>query len=341
MRHAFVQSAEKSFSMASLRLVATLNIERLVNSLPDLGWSIVMNHLLFVAGDAGVRPALRIQAAELLDDVLFKALGSHATPSSPEEPKRVQRQVLDALAEQAILDERRATVVDVEVRRMGNETLHRILEAFGHSLLLGWETIFTVCSKACGTDTTSAAKSSKPLVRVAFSSLQLVCTDFLSALSIAQLKLCVQSLTEFSTQMEDVNVALTANGTLWGVTAEMWARWNASARSNACKPVEGDGEADSLKELWMYLLHCVLRVCGDARAEVRNGAISSLFRVLEQYGESLDEAVWEKIMWEVLFPVSAAYRYSLCSGQARMTDARFALLTRSAAQDTRRDRPTG
>jgi hypothetical protein len=49
------------------------------------------------------------------------------------------------------------------------------------------------------------------LVRTSFPSLQLVCSDFLSALSSDELKDCVGTLADFGKQTEDVNVALTVS----------------------------------------------------------------------------------------------------------------------------------
>jgi len=121
--------------------------------------------------------------------------------------------------------------------------------------------------------------------------LALVCSDFLSALSLKQLELCISSLTSFSTQAEDVNISLTANGTLWAITSEMWTRWSSNDQS------------EGLTALWLYLLESLLKVSSDSRSDVRNGAISNLFKILEQYGSSLSPSIWSRILWQILFPL--------------------------------------
>jgi hypothetical protein len=62
----------------------------------------------------------------------------------------VQRRVLDFLAQQIILD-RLASSANMELRRLvqSTETLHQILQASGHTLLVGWETIFEVLGSVC------------------------------------------------------------------------------------------------------------------------------------------------------------------------------------------------
>ncbi|PWN51612.1 hypothetical protein IE53DRAFT_43521 [Violaceomyces palustris] len=320
-RSASGQSREPSeganFIIDSIGLVTSLNIERLTRLQSDKGWDEIVGHLLDLCCAESGLPKWRIQSAEVLDSTLFSGMGIEPLSQAKEDKARIQRQVLDALAKQAILSERKAAATDVDVRRMGVETLQRILEAYGHALLLGWETIFEICSSVCkpsqglkvsptSVPSTPNPNSRRPnsLIKIGFASLQLVCSDFLSALDLDQLELCISCLTDYGSQQEDVNVALTANGTLWGVTAEM------SGRQGGHEPASMTTEADSddarrrpLTELWMYLLRCILRVTGDPRAEVRNGAISNLFRVLEQYGSSLDENVWQAIMWEILFPL--------------------------------------
>ena len=83
----------------------------------------------------------------MLDDILVIVLCNlTATPS--EFQAVMQRHVLDILAQQIMLS---GTVLsmNMELRRMGLETLHQILQASGHTLLVRWETIFEVLGSVC------------------------------------------------------------------------------------------------------------------------------------------------------------------------------------------------
>jgi hypothetical protein len=53
----------------------------------------------------------------------------------------------------------------------------------------------------------------------------------------------------------------------------------------------------------MYLLTQLLYLCRDARQEVRDGAIQTLFRSLDIYGSTLDEPAWDRCLWEIVFPL--------------------------------------
>ena len=113
-----------------------------------------------------------------------------------------------------------------------------------------------------------------PLIRIAFQSLTLVC-DNLAALSPDRLKLCVTTLGLFGRQT-DTNIALTAaESLLWAV-------------SDSIQLKRKDAEQEPVySALWMFLLLELLRLCTDARLEIRGGAIQTLFRTLQLYGSTL------------------------------------------------------
>lgn len=286
-------AVNRSFPLSSLATVAKLNVHRLTVLDKAMGWDLLVHHLLLVCSSS-LRPSLRLQAAEALDTFLTLAMQVKA-----EDVAGIQLRSLQAVNQQCILDRKRQVAADIDVRRLGLETLVDILEKYGHSLLLGWELIFELCaassvSPAEVVDDVSL-RPTTTLIKSAFTSLQLVCSNLLTKLNLKQLEECVETLALFSKQKEDVNVALTANGTLWAVTAEI------SARAEMDEPAAGNEE---ITALWIYVLKSVLELASDDRLEVRNGAISILFNILEQYGSGLNRAVWtSNVMVEILFPL--------------------------------------
>ena len=255
---------------------------------------------------------IRLQAARILDDILI-VVPRNLSTTGDLQPK-VQRRVLDVLAQQVITEGGTlGNSTTVEVRRMGLETLHQILQASGHTLVVGWETIFemlgSVCKPAAATppaaetDSTSSPASRRPpplgymneksyssLVKIAFQSLTLVC-DSLAELSPGHLRLCITTLGQFGRQA-DTNIALTAaESLLWGVSDSIQA-----------KRKDADTEPE-YSALWMFLLLEILGLCTDGRPEVRVGAIQTLFRTLQLYGATLSLATWDECVWKVTFPL--------------------------------------
>jgi hypothetical protein len=248
---------------------------------------------------------------------------------------QVQRRVLDVLAQQVVPDSSlplyQQTSTSVELRRMGLETLHQILQAAGHTLVVGWEIIFQMLESVCrpassitsvaapilshrsrSTDSVSLLSSppspvtrTKPLplglgnpteksysglVKIAFQSLTLVC-DSVSSLSPEHLRLCISTLGQFGHQA-DTNIALTAAASLlWSVSDAIQSK-----RKNV-------DEEPEYSDLWMFLLLEVLGLCTDSRAEVRDGAIQTLFRTMQLYGATLSLETWDQCIWKVTFPL--------------------------------------
>lgn len=345
MTHPLLQRTG-DFGIAKLGHVARANIVRFTHRTPSVAWTPVTVHLLSVLKAGRAPHPLRVQASRTLDsDVLLavpRALGSapsaQASKKEDERRKAVQRRLLDVLAEQVKLantPESGSASTSMEIKRMGLETLHEILQSAGHTLLLGWETIFDMIGSVCepsplyltsqaqphdasqkpvssrskppplgyeptpSTPTTSThERGAAVLVRIAFQSLTLVC-DSLSSLSPAHLQLCIRTLGQFGRQ-HDTNIALTAaSSLLWGVSDALQAK----RRAAEVEEGENKGEDGEYGALWMLLLREVQSLCTDPRPEVRVGAVHTLFRSLQLYGGTLSLAMWEECLWHVTFPL--------------------------------------
>ncbi|KAF9033039.1 hypothetical protein BDZ89DRAFT_1036881 [Hymenopellis radicata] len=244
--------------------------------------------------------AIRIQAARVLDDILETVPRNLGSTGDIKED--VQKRVLDVLRQQVMPDAQvMSTSTSVELRKMGLETLHEILQSSGHTLVVGWEMIFEMLSSVCkplpiartpSVDSVSALSSTssppgrtKPLligfgtpseksftalIKIAFQSLTLVC-DSVTALSPEHLRLCISTLGQFGRQA-DTNIALTAAASLlWSVSDAI------------------QGKRKDVEE--------------EPRSEVRDGAIQTLFRTMQLYGGTLSLETWEQCVWEVTFPL--------------------------------------
>lgn len=305
------------FSINKLGSICRMNILRFTSRPPDIAWTVVMGHLVVVLRNKAAPHALRLQAARTLDDILL--IVPRNIGSSEERRRSVQRLMLDVLAEQIASDLHTGnTITVVEIRKMGLETLHQILQSAGHTLLVGWETIFDMLGGVCepspqaiasavqsaATSPTVSPRVGRPLslsaipqdragailVRIAFQSLTLVC-DSLSILSPEHLRLCISTIGRFGRQA-DTNIALTAAGSLlWGVSDSIQTRRKESEQEH------------EYNALWMLLLLEVLGLCTDSRSEVRVGAIQTLFRTLQLYGSTLSLETWEECIWKVVFPL--------------------------------------
>lgn len=322
----FVLQRGGDFGINKLGSVSRLNVVRFTHRSPDVAWNVVTTHLVEVLRNNAVPHSIRIQATHILDNDLLLLIPRN-WGSSEERRSAIQLLLLGVLEKQVAPDlegsgnsvSSNATLTDI--RKLGQETLHQILQSAGHTIIVGWDTVFSMLSSACepsaprveqavhiatpspplhGKRASKPAplgfaavpdKGSTALVRVAFQSLTLVC-DSLSTLSPDHLRLCISTLGRFGRQM-DTNIALTAAGSLlWGVSDSLQA-----------KRKEGGHMEAQYNSLWMFLLLEVLGLCTDPRPEVRVGAIQTLFRTLQLYGSTLSLDTWEDVLWKVTFPL--------------------------------------
>ena len=311
--------------MTKLGGVALLNIHRLVYRSPDIAWYTMTTHLLSVIRLSSAPQAIRVQASRVLNEILLVV--PRNLTGTGDLQAQVQRRVLDVLAQQVVPEtsvSAASSNTSIELRRMGLETLHQILQSSGHTLVVGWETIFHMLESVCrpalpvrsASSDDSVPVSSQPpspvsrlkplpsglglgapndkghssLVKIAFLSLKLVC-DSISSLVPEHLRLCISTLGQFGRQ-SDTNIALTAAASLlWSVSDAIQAK-----RKNA-------EQEPQYSELWMFLLSEELGLCTDARPEVRDGAIQTLFRTMQLYGSTLSAETWDQCIWKITFPL--------------------------------------
>ncbi|KAG2136619.1 uncharacterized protein EDB93DRAFT_1242351 [Suillus bovinus] len=305
------------FGVERLGSVAMLNLHRFIYRAPEVAWNTTTNHLLWIMGLSSAPQSIRVQAARVLDEIL--TVVPRNLSSTGDLQAKVQRRVLDVLSKQIVpaSSDVLPTSTNIELRRMGLETLHQILQASGHTFIVGWGSIFEMLGSICKPAAPSRSQSvdsistlslqetprQKPLplgyvndrgytalVKIAFQSLKLVC-DSVSVLSPEDLRLCIKTLGQFGRQA-DTNIALTAaESLLWSVSDSIQAKR---------KDAEMEPEYSAL---WMCLLLEVLGLCTDARHEVRVGAIQTLFRAMQLYGATLTLDTWNDCIWKITFPL--------------------------------------
>ncbi|KAL7335661.1 Endocytosis and vacuole integrity protein [Mucor circinelloides] len=384
----------RSFAIDKLEYIATLDMDRLVNTQKEASskiWDIIMTHLIATANYPLTPAPIRAQCCETISTIITVAM-NHVLSEYNKVNESTQNRLLLALNqcinysppanEEALIQETLASNPKAfsEVQKMGLETLNNLLQTSGHSFTCGWGLILdmlrhvAVCAigppsasyhqdddndqeatpvtspdmKASTTttastnerasiDTTASSimagsimaaagpKSATGLIKVAFSSLQLICTDFLSLLSPDCLRQCIATLGSFGMQSDDLNISLTAVGLLWNLSDFIQTRRIDLGKESAAAEEEIDKESINIdltlsnkddsnpktySILWMLLLLQLSHTCIDWRPEVRNGANQTLFRTITMNGHVLGPHLWNACIWEVLFPLLDSIKMS-------------------------------
>lgn len=226
---AFVSSAPLQtdhFALAKLGDLASINLERLLTYPPDVSsWDPLVSELNLALSTATASAPVRTRAAEILVRLVLEA--ANATSILAEDVRgQVQLRLLeafrDALLPLQMADRERSVAshsTDIEIHRIILEGLKSVLENCGESLINGWVLTFDIIDSIFLVGSTgvngkedanrSITTRSTKLIKASFGSLQLICSDFLSSLPNSCFLNLVDTLYNFCSQNDDLNVALT------------------------------------------------------------------------------------------------------------------------------------
>ncbi|EOD52334.1 putative endosomal peripheral membrane protein [Neofusicoccum parvum UCRNP2] len=282
------------FSLNKLGDLGTLNANRLISFDPDVsGWSLLVKALVSVAS-----------TLQLVVDSLYEGA------SEPEDE----------------LDE-----TDIEVHVVVLDSLKSVLEQCGDSLQVGWNMVFLLARSvfvgfgtkiqdgASAEDVTAneaKVQSSSEMIatklgRLSFSSVQLVCSDFLTAIPDDAIFLLLDLLYFFCDQGEDLNISLTTITYFWNVSDYLHGRADAAAMEElATKSIDAPNPEEQIQEgvqarsipaMWLHLLERIATIAHDRRAEVRNGTLHTLLRIFDNYGDQISPASWNLCLRVIMF----------------------------------------
>ena len=315
-----LQAHAAQFCLRGFEVAGRTNMARLVmTKIPKNGWTTLADHLVSWTRSPG-SSTVRLKAAEVLFALVQEAVISSLRSDSQISAEN-QLSFLNPLQE-AIAGPQEGTSTnltltsktDLEIHRMALQTLEETLEACGESLHVGWSLIFDVLKrtfqepKAGGYQETpahrrrsTAAQESlsrvklQTLMRPAFGSVQLICSDFMSPLSDRCLLALIDMIFEFCNQTEDLNTSLTVSlcfpnvlsadgiqsiSLFWNVSSDLQCRWSTEPLSDSELPSQTEDGlravavsegGDNKKALWLVLLLRLMALALDQRADIRNG----------------------------------------------------------------------
>lgn len=222
------QNQEDLFALAKLGDVASFNIDRLMMYNPETsGWATLTSELIAAAWSPSRPSTVRLRAAEILVRLVLEA-ATATLPLADGDRSPIQLQLLETL--QAALhplesDDRQASVsshsIDVDAHKIVLDGLKSMLEQCGETFISGWDIAFDIIGSVFvesnllddGSFKESKATTTRSsrLIRSSFNSLQLICSDFLSSLPNSCFLMLVDTLYNFCTQDDDLNISLTVS----------------------------------------------------------------------------------------------------------------------------------
>ena len=299
-----------SFILDKINDVIHSNVLRLSQlSTAESGWGLLVDVLNNTISTRGAPPDVRSKAAKTLDDLLV-AVATTEEISTSEEQEAVRVRSLDTLLSEISglykASSHRTKVsegCEITVHRLALESLKSILEHCGESLFLGWNSILALINSVFGKlsessqDSENARILSGKLVRSAFDSLQLICSDFLSSIPSSHLLTLLDTLYAFCAQNHDLNISLTTATFFRNVSDHLQCDGEkitfdflpSSEPSNAelVSLARGSNEKRSIQAIWLYLLMKLELLSFDRRLEVRHSALHTMFRIFDSCFDEL------------------------------------------------------
>ncbi|KAI1757962.1 hypothetical protein F4782DRAFT_524660 [Xylaria castorea] len=332
---------QDQFALAKIGDLAIINLDRLLVYPPSVsGWDQIISELIKVLSSSAISTLVRGRGADILVRLMLdaaKAIGAQ----NDETRARVQLRILESLRASLspLEEENRVTSVatyatDVDIHKIILDGLKALLDECGESLLGGWNVIFEIIGtifipRRFGAENSSDERTTQQglttrsprLIRSAFSSLQLVCSDFLSSLPKSCFLILVDTLYKFCSQDDDLNIALTTVTFFWDLS-------NFLSRKNKALPITNNlvddfndaslvekasnaENASSDAALWMLLLIRLTTVTTDNRLDLRNSAIQTLLRIFDAYGDQLNPEAWSVCIKVVIFRLIASIETEL------------------------------
>ena len=227
------------FFLRTIAELARINLSRLTGREPDVsGWALLTGQLNSLTCSRWCNASIRLRSAEVLNTLVKEAAISVTGESKDLCNSVVVRSIETLHAEiyrltEDVEDRSGSTVkADIEIHKLALDSLTIILENCGEALVAGWETVFEIINSifnmasAAPEDETrgvatsrlnampsSTLKASK-LIRPAFTSLQLICSDFLSSIPNSCILVLIDTLSRYCSQYDDLNISLTVRGDL-------------------------------------------------------------------------------------------------------------------------------
>ncbi|KAK4988999.1 Endocytosis and vacuole integrity protein [Elasticomyces elasticus] len=288
--------------LSKLFQLAKINTTRLSGPNSDsTGWTILAEALIATAASRDCLIHIRRTAANIIRQLALDILISVSTKEAKIQ-SNVQRRSLSCLYDEigALYSgsdgQEKFTAADVEIHGMTLEGVRLIVETCGEAIVDGWDVVLhTVATAFDISDNLPPPREvgvpqsrliTPQLGRVTFEAVQLICSDFLSSLSMKSIGSLVDVLWLFAAQPDDLNTSLTVVTLFWNVSDFLVSTVDTAA-------------ADSSS--WLFLLLRLASVSQDKRAEVRNGAVRTLMRILDVHGGGLTPTAFETCLDSVLF----------------------------------------
>ena len=171
-----------------------------------------------------------------------------------------------------------------DVRQGCLECLCKVVMNHGESLKSAWEPLLLILIHILGVVRNGLEDYDLAMLKVVFTIIGHIAEDYRRTFTQKALSLYVKALGVCASSPPDLNIALTAVGFLWDVADHVLS------------------EVKDPYLLWLLVLETFYGLADDSRSELRNSAITSLFRAVSEV-HSLTDQQWTHLYTGIIIPI--------------------------------------
>ena len=274
------------FAIAKILETALVNLPRI-----DVVWKGLAAHLLDVCRHPHLK--MREWGADALTRLVVAVVSVNTADGSQAPQIKEKFPYLAPL--QSLSD-----ISHLDLRQKQLEVCLQLIQSSGETLTDGWPQIIDIVGAVSESHTEN-------LIRLAFQCLQVIVSDYLHNTPAVFLTLVIDAAARFGSQTQELNVSLTAIGTIWNIADYLFQNQSKVreelAGDNSLPRKGPESELPASECLWMSLFNRLAQLCTDVRPSVRKSASQTLFAALSSHGNVLEPIAWQSILWTVLFPL--------------------------------------
>lgn len=158
------------------------------------------------------------------------------------------------------------------------QNLSVILGSVGHDLVCGWDIILDILHQSISSD----SNVNLDTIRLGFTCLQMISTDFVGRLPEAQLPALIETITNYSAQTASINIALGATALLWNILDQLPSNADFSMVFRDLPAGLDSIKVEGIDDLWLFYLKHIHCLAVDKRSEIRNSILQICRRAILQ-----------------------------------------------------------
>lgn len=290
-------------------IFSTPNSERFMEENLENSASLIFQYLCKMISNRDLGSSFRIRASVNLYSLLGEVAGAYF---AKDKSTLLEEKLLEALLAPLLViqkdqianhDELLGTVTvlgllaDSDIIKRAYDALRGLLDTHGARFLPeAWSHVFVfveTCFSLFPGHEPAMLERKLEATHAAFLVLQLALGDFLGSLPADAVRIASRTAAKFTTQECDINTLLSAVGHFWRL-------------SDHVRGLIEHEKKPEYYELWLSLLRVLVSVALNARDQVRNGAVQTLFQILDSPPE---ETPWDscyRVVLKALFEVIPA-----------------------------------